>query len=153
MERRFMSRGTDNPTFLENLLSGALYKRNQGRLVRRLTLIALAATVLIGCWTMSLTVLSEQSAAVRHGVAWGLAGLGLWVAFRTVNFPQFANFLIAVEGEMDKVSWSDADYLRRATGVVIGTMLFLGAILWAYDFFWFRLFSLIRILDADALQG
>lgn len=148
-----MSRGTDNPTFLENLLSGAMYKRNQGRLVRRLTLIALAVTVLVGCWTMSLTILSESVPAVRHGVSWGLAAIGLWVAFRTVNFPRFANFLIAVEGEMDKVSWSDADYLRRATGVVIGTMLFLGAILWVYDFFWFRLFSLIHILDADALQG
>lgn len=148
-----MSRGTENPTFFENLLSGAMYKRNQGRLVRRLTLIALAVTVLVGCWTMSLTVLSELAPAVRYGVAWGLAALGLWVSFRTVNFPRFANFLVAVEGEMDKVSWSDTEYLRRATGVVIGTMLFLGAILWAYDFFWFRLFSLIHILDAEALQG
>jgi hypothetical protein len=32
-------------------------------------------------------------------------------------------------------------------------MLFLGTILWVYDFFWFRLFSLIHILDADALSG
>jgi preprotein translocase SecE subunit len=54
---------------------------------------------------------------------------------------------------MDKVSWSDQDYLKRATGVVLGTMLLLGMILWGYDFFWFRLFSLIHILDADALGG
>jgi hypothetical protein len=32
-------------------------------------------------------------------------------------------------------------------------MLLLGTVLWGYDFFWFRLFSLIRILDAEALGG
>ena len=148
-----MPRGTDDPTFLQNLLSGAMFKRNQGRLVRRLTLIALASIVLIGCWTMSKTVLSQSSKVMQQGTVWGVALIGLWLVFRIVNYPRFANFLIAVEGEMDKVSWSDADYLKRATGVVLGTMLLLGTILWAYDFFWFRLFSLIHILDADALGG
>jgi preprotein translocase subunit SecE len=148
-----MPRETDDPTFLQNLLSGTMFKRNQGRLVRRLTLIALASIVLIGSWTMSKTILSQTDVVPRQIVVWSVALIGLWLAFRFVNYPRFANFLIAVEGEMDKVSWSDQDYLKRATGVVLGTMLLLGMILWGYDFFWFRLFSLIHILDADALGG
>jgi preprotein translocase subunit SecE len=148
-----MPRETDDPTFLQNLLSGTMFKRNQGRLVRRLTLIALASIVLIGSWTMSKTILSQTDVVPRQVVVWSVALIGLWLAFRFVNYPRFANFLIAVEGEMDKVSWSDQDYLKRATGVVLGTMLLLGMILWGYDFFWFRLFSLIHILDADALGG
>jgi len=148
-----MPRGTDDPTFLQNLISGTMFKRSQGRLVRRLTLIALASIVLIGCWTMSKTVLSQADVISRQITVWSVALVGLWLSFRIVNYPRFANFLIAVEGEMDKVSWSDQDYLKRATGVVLGTMLLLGTILWAYDFFWFRLFSLIHILDADALGG
>ena len=102
---------------------------------------------------MSKTILSQTDVIPRQIVVWSVALVGLWLAFRLVNYPRFANFLIAVEGEMDKVSWSDQDYLKRATGVVLGTMLLLGMILWGYDFFWFRLFSLIRILDADALGG
>ena len=148
-----MPRGTDDATFLQNLLSGTMFKRNQGRLVRRLTLIALSSIVLLGCWTMSKTILSQSDKIVQQGIVWSVALVGLWLAFRTVNYPRFANFLIAVEGEMDKVSWSDQDYLKRATGVVLGTMLLLGTVLWAYDFFWFRLFSLIHILDAEALSG
>lgn len=148
-----MPRGTDDLTFLQNLLSGTMFKRNQGRLVRRLTLIALASVVLIGCWTMSKTVLSQSTVVVRQGIVWSVALLGLWLVFRIVNFPRFANFLIAVEGEMDKVSWSNQEYLKRATGVVLGTMVLLGTVLWVYDFLWFRLFSLIHILDADALGG
>ncbi len=31
--------------------------------------------------------------------------VGLWLCFRLVNMPRFADFLIAVEAEMNKVSW------------------------------------------------
>ena len=34
--------------------------------------------------------------------------LGLWIGYRLVNMPQFADFLIAVEAEMNKVSWPSA---------------------------------------------
>ncbi len=153
-----MSRGTDDTSFTANLFSAQLFKRNQGRLVRRLTGLAIAAIVLFGAWTLSVWVetsptLSDlpRTAQLTIPVVVGL--LGLWIAFRTVHYPRFANFLISVEAEMDKVSWASADYLKRATAVVLCTMLFLGAVLWIYDFFWFRLFSLLHILDADALSG
>ena len=59
---------------------------------------------------------------------------GIWLAFRAVNLPQFADFLISVEAEMDKVTWSSRQELYRATVVVITTMVLLGAILLLYDF-------------------
>ena len=34
------------------------------------------------------------------------------------ELPTFANFLISVEAEMDKVSWATWGYLKRATAVV-----------------------------------
>jgi preprotein translocase subunit SecE len=153
-----MSRGADDVSFTANLLSGSFYKRNQGRLVRRLTGIAIAAVALFGAWTLSVWIetnatLSAAPRSVQMGLPIAVGLLGLWLAFRIVHYPRFANFLISVEAEMDKVSWADADYLKRATAVVLCTMVFLGTILWVYDFFWFRLFSLIHILDADALSG
>lgn len=153
-----MSRGADDVSFTANLFSGSLFKRNQGRLVRRLTGIAIAAIVLFGAWTLSVwvetsTTLSDAPRWVQTGLPVVVGLFGLWLAFRTVHYPRFANFLVSVEAEMDKVSWADTDYLKRATAVVLCTMVFLGTILWVYDFFWFRLFSLIHILDADALSG
>ena len=42
-----------------------------------------------------------------------------WIIFRIVHFPPFAEFLIATEAEMNKVSWTNKDDLFRATTVVL----------------------------------
>jgi preprotein translocase subunit SecE len=152
-----MSR-VEETTFLGNLFSGALYKRNQGRLVRRLSAIAFAGTILYGCWSLSAWIENSPQTtswprSAQMAVPTALALAGIWFAFRVVNYPPFANFLVSVEAEMDKVSWASIDYLKRATAVVLCTMTFLGVVLWMYDFLWFQLFTAIGILDAGALSG
>ena len=42
-----------------------------------------------------------------------------WICYRLVNFPGFADFLIAVEAEMNKVSWPTRTELFRASMVVL----------------------------------
>ena len=162
-----MSRGTEETTFLGNLFSSTLYKRNQGRLVRRLTAISIAGIVAFGCWSLSAWVENSPQIAelsrprwipsflpgVQMAIPTVIALAGIWFAFRIVNYPPFANFLVSVEAEMDKVSWASVEYLKRATAVVLCTMMFLGAVLWVYDFLWFQLFTAIGILDAGALSG
>ncbi len=59
--------------------------------------------------------------------------LGAWAAFRVVNIPAFADFLISVEGEMNKVSWPSRGELFRASVVVILVIFFLAALLFLYD--------------------
>jgi len=148
-----MARGQDEATFLGNLFSATLFKRNQGRLVRRLTAIAVAVIALFGCWSLSAWVeTSPVTASLSRNLQMAIPALlavaGIWLAFRMVNYPPFANFLVSVEAEMDKVSWADVDYLKRATAVVLCTMLFLGAVLWVYDLMWYELFTTIGILDS-----
>jgi preprotein translocase subunit SecE len=148
-----MSRGPEDTTFWGNLFSAVLFKRNQGRLVRRLTAIAIAAIVLFGCWSLSAwletsPLTAELSRNALIAIPTLVAVAGVWLAFRTVNYPPFANFLISVEAEMDKVSWADVNYLKRATAVVLCTMVFLGAVLWVYDLMWYEFFTFIKILDA-----
>ena len=46
--------------------------------------------------------------------------------FRLVNLPKFADFLIAVEAEMNKVSWPTRTELFRSSVVVIVTILVSG---------------------------
>jgi preprotein translocase subunit SecE len=59
--------------------------------------------------------------------------VGLWLGFRVVNLPSFADFLIAVEAEMNKVSWPSRTELIRASLVVIVLMFGLTIVLFTYD--------------------
>ena len=68
------------------------------------------------------------------------------MAYRIVNFPPFADFLIAVEAEMYKVSWPARAELFRASIVVLVVIFFLAAVLYAYDNIWRVLFRLLRVL-------
>jgi preprotein translocase subunit SecE len=62
--------------------------------------------------------------------------LGLWASFRLVNVPAFADFLIAVEAEMNKVSWPSRGELFRASMVVLILIFALAFILAGCDMFW-----------------
>jgi preprotein translocase subunit SecE len=138
------------------LLSASVYKRNQGRIARQLTFAALAAVIGIGIWrlTQLVGVLYGGSAAmggedfgvVRFVLPAVLLAVGLWVAYRAVNVPWFADFLIAVEAEMAKVSWPTGDEVFRSSVVIIFLIFALAAILAGYDlFWWFVLRSVLRI--------
>jgi preprotein translocase subunit SecE len=129
------------------LLSFDLYKRNQGRLARQLTALAIGLIVFFGAWTLSQGPLAEYSAGVRRGIPILICAVGAWLIFRLVNYPRFADFLISVQAEMDKVTWADRSELYRATIVVLSTMFFLGFVLFIYDIFWAALFRWIGVLQ------
>jgi preprotein translocase subunit SecE len=131
-------------------LSTSIYKRNQGRIARQATFFALVATLALGLWRLSQTLavwfggtvsLSGQEAAadfgmVRFVMPFALLALGAWLIYRLVNVPRFADFLIAVETEMTKVSWPTVGEVVRSSGVIIFLILALSAILFFYDLFW-----------------
>jgi preprotein translocase SecE subunit len=70
-----------------------------------------------------------------------LIALSLWVAYRLVNHPTFADFLIATEAEMNKVSWTPRRRLIQDTIVVLTTVLILTLFLFVVDVFWGWLLS------------
>jgi preprotein translocase subunit SecE len=112
------------------MFTGSRYKRSQGRIARQATFFAMVAAVLIGAWR-----LSEQASGDvnKYGIPAIVAAVGVWVAFRIVNVPSFADFLISVEAEMNKVSWPSRSELFRASMVVIVVIFLLTAILFTYD--------------------
>lgn len=76
-----------------------------------------------------------------------LMGLALiWVAWRTVNVPTFADFLIATEAEMNKVSWTNRRRLVQDTVVVLTTVFLFTAFLFVVDIIW------IKVLSAPGIQ-
>jgi preprotein translocase subunit SecE len=79
---------------------------------------------------------SETSAAQTfwiYVIPLAVLTAGLWTSFRVVQLPNFADFLISVEGEMNKVSWPARGELFRASVVVMFVIFFLAAILLLYD--------------------
>jgi len=148
-----MARAADDASFFGELASPNIYKKNQGRLTRQLTAIAAALVFILGAWTMSNTLLAEFDRPIRIGVPCAIGLAGMWIGFRLVNYPKFADFLISVEAEMDKVSWPDWPYLLRATGVVLGVMILSAGYLWVWDIVWIEFFNFIGFLDIEALRG
>jgi preprotein translocase subunit SecE len=137
--------GTESlSAFVQELFHVGLYKRNQGRIARQVTFAALAAVVFLGAWQLGdIMVQSVRS-------PWALVpavvlAVGLWISYRLVNLPTFADFLISVEAEMNKVSWPSRTELFRSSLVVMFTIFFLAAILFAYDLFWKQLLKLLGV--------
>lgn len=144
-----MAKGLREASFLGALLSAELFKRNQGRLVRLWTWVALAIIAVWGAWTLQARIFVEYADAVRIGVPTLIALIGMWAAFRLIHYPPFADFLIDVEGEMTKVSWPAWSELWRATVVVLVTMFLFSIVLFGYDVLWQFLLQQIGILDVS----
>ena len=120
------------------------YKRSQGRIARLATFYSLVVIVLVGCWTMS-NYYADKDPVLHYYLPIAFAAIGLWASFRVVQMPAFADFLISVEGEMNKVSWPSRSELFRATLVVILVVFFLAALLFGYDA---ALTWILRVLDS-----
>ncbi|HEX4415134.1 MAG TPA: preprotein translocase subunit SecE [Lacipirellulaceae bacterium] len=131
----------------QELFRFGFYKRSQGRIARQSTFYAFAVIVALGAWTLSRYLggyisdaavgnpdwTVQKQRLVEYGVPLAVLAVGLWASFRVVQMPAFADFLISVEGEMNKVSWPSRTQLFRASLVVILVIFFMAGILYGYD--------------------
>jgi len=91
----------------------------------------------------SLTILPD----IRFTLPILLAAFSLWFAYRLVNYPPFADFLIATEAELNKVSWTTRKRLIQDTTVVLVTVLLLTVFLFVVDLVWVKVFNFIQVLQ------
>lgn len=127
-------------TFFQELLHVGVYKRSQGRITRQITFAAIGLVVALGLLRLSL-IMTGKGPEWQFALPGVLLAAGLWTCYRLVNVPAFADFLIAVEAEMNKVSWPTRNELFRASAVVLITIFALGFVLAGYDIFWKVLLS------------
>lgn len=159
MENTAGGSGTSE-SFASELLSARLYKPTQGRIARQITGGAIWLAFAVAAWRWwqtaygmdlltSLAGAEESQRAALGVLRWVLPGLllaiGIWIGYRTVNFPRFADFLIAVEAEMNKVMWPSQDELVRSSLVVIVLLLSFAALMYVFDMVWVGLFWLMGI--------
>ncbi len=160
--------------FFEEFFRVGVYKRNQGRIVRQVTFAALAVGLLIGLYRLLVTLRPTGTSTPQ---LWGfltrlphwmvsvleffaayfcywfpglLAVVGLWAAYRAVNWPAFADFLIAVEAEMNKVSWPSRGELFRWSVVVIVMIFAIGILLAGFDLVWTEIFKFIGVYGSHS---
>lgn len=117
-----------------------IYKRGQGKYTRLCS--AFIAAIIAGLGFLQLYKKLEA-------VEWGLSRkAALWVAtmvpaglfvvfalliFWVINKPSVADFLIAAEGEMKKVSWSSRQEIAVSTFIVIVFVIMMAALLGTTD--------------------
>ena len=139
--------------FVQELFRFDLYKRSQGKIARQVTFAALAIIVALAAWCLNdyyagrdtTTETTSREWITEYAVPLGVLILGMWASFRAVQMPSFADFLISVEAEMNKVSWPSWTELIRSSIVVILMIFMLAGILFFYDFAW--KFLLERVLN------
>jgi preprotein translocase subunit SecE len=133
----------------QELFQVGVYKRSQGRITRQITFAAIAVAIGFGAWRMHDVMRVARWESALGGIAYWLPGLlfalGVWLAYRLVNFPGFADFLIAVEAEMNKVSWPSRTELVRASLVVLVMLVLMALLLYGFDTLWATLFWLISL--------
>jgi preprotein translocase SecE subunit len=88
---------------------------------------------------------------VQYTLPLVIAALGLWLSWRLVNMPVFADFLIATEAELNKVSWTTRRRLMQDTVVVLVTVALLAAFILVVDTVWYEGLSwrVIGVLQVD----
>ena len=126
-------------SFVSEMFQVGLYKPSQGRITRQVTCAVL--------WTVIALASLRLYQTLYEANVWQYVGplcllvVGFWSAYRAVNFPRFADFLIAVEAEMNKVSWPSRGELIRSSLVVIFVIFLLAIVLFGYDVLWQYLFK------------
>ncbi len=123
------------------------YKKNQGRPTRQIALCVLAAAL---SWLLiSIIALT----GVRQvGVQWlAICSVAIvvsgFLAVVLLNKPRWADFLISVQGEIDKVTWPTSKEVRRATAVVMALIVTMAVVLFCFDLIWQWVFKTIGFLQ------
>jgi preprotein translocase SecE subunit len=150
------------------------YKKNQGQRVRRGT--TLSVLVLAGCgiytmlahdtlktgsrhWQVALPFSGGQTLTLLPDIQFTLpiiiAAAALWFAYRIVHFPVFADFLIATEAELNKVSWTTRKRLVQDTIVVLTTVFLFTLFLFLVDVAWYYILSsrYIQVIQTPEVSG
>jgi preprotein translocase subunit SecE len=135
--------------FWSELFQFGLYKPNQGRIVRQLSFAAFAGLGALCSWELYRSGAISGLGGASHLVLLMLVMFFAWLAFRLVNYSSFADFLIAVEAEMNKVSWPTKHEVWNASLVVMFVIFAMSAFLFIFDILWTFVFEMIGIRYSD----
>ena len=121
-----------------------IYRKTQGRWTRLGTVVGAGILIVIGAW-YTWSELPSELRLFRAIIPLILMLACFYVLLRVVNSKRPADFMIATEGEMKKVSWSSKKEIIGSTKVVIVTLLIMGLILFLVDLFNMKLMKFLGV--------
>jgi preprotein translocase subunit SecE len=117
-----------------------IYKRGQGKYTRLGTAFGVALIAAVGCYQLYKQLYAVEWDVSQNTIVWiaTMVPAALFVIFAMltywlVNKPSIADFMIAAEGEMKKVSWSSRKEIAVSTLVVIVVVVAMSALLGVVD--------------------
>ena len=116
-----------------------IYKRGQGYYTRMYSALMMFVIVAFGCYALH-EKLRGTNIWVETLVPAGLCVVLGFLIYWLMNKPNLADFLIAAEGEIKKVSWSSRKEIAISTFIVIFVVASMTLMLFAADFVFKYLF-------------
>lgn len=172
---RFIIKSFNSPSFpkrMQKLEDGGWftfepYKKVQGMKIRRITMLVIIATVGLGVYSYILArgtfsvsgapyiwdipFVNDYSLILFRAPGLMIPAIlmvgAVWFAYRLVNHPPMAEFLINTEAELAKVTWTSRKRLIRDTGVVLLTVLFFAVFLYLLDIIWVLVLTALGVLQ------
>jgi len=112
----------------------SIYKRGQGKYTRLCSAFAAAIIAGAGCWQLFKRLQAgDMTLWVETMVPAGLFVAFALLIFWLINKPAVADFMIAAEGEMKKVSWSSRQEIAVSTFIVIVVVILMAMLLGVTD--------------------
>ncbi|MCE5186713.1 MAG: preprotein translocase subunit SecE [Planctomycetaceae bacterium] len=96
-----------------------IYKNGQGKNARLGTAISVFVVAALGCWILHRRLLMTDNPWIHSMIPAALCAVFAAVIYWLSNIPAVADFLIAAEGEIKKVSWSSRKEIAHSTVIVI----------------------------------
>jgi preprotein translocase subunit SecE len=125
----------------------SIYKRGQGKWVRWCTVAAMTLANGLGViWLVNEPYLSPHEVPIKVAAATVWVLFWAWVTFWMVNSAKMAEFMIATESEMRKVTWPARRDVVNSTKVIILITFVLGVLLWLVDLGFVELFTRMGLL-------
>ena len=117
-----------------------IYKRGQGKYTRLCSAFAVALITGLGCLQLFNKLEAASWGVSRKTAMWiatmvpaGLFVLLALLIFWLVNKSSIADFMIAAEGEMKKVSWSSKQEITVSTIIVVVVIVIMATLLGTTD--------------------
>ena len=117
-----------------------IYKRGQGKYTRLCSAFAAAIFAGLGCLQLYKKLEAVEWGLSRKAALWvaTMVPAGLFVVFALliswlINKASVADFMIAAEGEMKKVSWSSKQEIAVSTFIVIVFVIMMASLLGTTD--------------------
>ncbi len=119
-----------------------IYKRGQGKYTRLCSAFGIAIIAGLGCLQLYKKLQAgDLGLWTETMVPAGLFVILALLIFWLVNKPSLADFLIAAEGEMKKVSWSSRQEIAISTFIVIVVVIAMAVLLGTTDIGFRTLFT------------